>query len=45
MYAEKNTIGIDDLPEYVKDVASDLELLMQHSFFQVEVRGLKMQAA
>ena len=38
-YAEKNTIGLDDVPEYFGGLASDDELLMQHSFFQLEVRG------
>lgn len=43
-YAAKNTIGINDLPEYVGVMATDDELLMQNSFFQLEVRGYKMAA-
>jgi hypothetical protein len=43
-YAAKNTIGINDLPEYVGEIAADDELLMQNSFFQLEVRGYKMAA-
>ena len=43
-YAEKNTIGINDLPEYVGIMASDDELLMQNSFFQLEVRGYGVAA-
>lgn len=43
-YAERNTIGINDLPEYVGDLASDDEALMQHSFFQIEVRGYNAAA-
>ena len=37
LYAENNTIGIDDLPEYLTEIGNDKENLMQHSFFQVEV--------
>ena len=37
LYAKNNTIGIDDLPEYMTYVGKDDENLMQHSFFQMEV--------
>ncbi len=43
-YDEVNAIGIDDLPEYLTELASDEELLMQHSFFQLEVRKFKDKA-
>lgn len=36
-YADKNTIGLNDLPEYVTELGSDEENLLQNSFFQVEV--------
>ena len=35
-YADKNTIGIDDLPEYLTELGTDEENLMQNSFFQNE---------
>jgi hypothetical protein len=38
-YAEKNTIGINDLSEYASALARESELLMQNSFFQNEVRS------
>lgn len=38
-YAEKNTIGVDDLPEYASVMAKEYELLKQNSFFQIEVRS------
>ena len=38
-YAEKNTIGVDDLPEYASVMAREFELLKQNSFFQNEVRS------
>ncbi len=38
-YAEKNTIGVDDLPEYASVIAREFELLKQNSFFQNEVRS------
>jgi hypothetical protein len=41
-YAEKNTIGIDDLPEYVGKMALDEELLMQRSFFQNDVHEVEV---
>ena len=41
-YAEKNTIGVDDLPEYTSIMATQDELLLQHSFFQMEVAKLKI---
>ena len=37
LYAKNNTIGLDDLPEYLTEIGTDEENLMQHSFFQVEV--------
>lgn len=37
LYAKNNTIGIDDLPEYLTEIGTDDENLMQHSFFQTEV--------
>lgn len=43
-YDEVNTIGIDDLPEYLTELATDEELLMQNSFFQLEVRKYKQTA-
>lgn len=36
-YADKNTIGLNDLPEYVTELGADEENLLQNSFFQVEV--------
>lgn len=41
-YAEKNTIGINDLPEYVGKIALDEELLMQRSFFQNDVHEIEV---
>ena len=35
-YADKNTISIDDLPEYLTELGTDEENLMQNSFFQNE---------
>lgn len=36
-YSDKNTIGLNDLPEYVTELGTDEENLLQNSFFQVEV--------
>ncbi len=36
-YADKNTIGIDDLEEYLTELGTDEENLIQNSFFQNEV--------
>ena len=41
-YAKENTIGINDLPEYAGIMATQEELLLQNSFFQVEVQGLNV---
>ena len=35
-YADKNTIGIEDLEEYLTELGTDEENLMQNSFFQNE---------
>ena len=35
-YADKNTIGIEDLPEYLTELGTDEENLLQNSFFQTE---------
>ena len=35
-YADKNTIGIEDLEEYLTELGTDEENLMQNSFFQTE---------
>ena len=35
-YADKNTIGIEDLPEYLSELGTDEENLLQNSFFQTE---------
>lgn len=35
-YADKNTIGIEDLPEYLTELGTDEENLLQNSFFQSE---------
>ena len=35
-YAFKNTIGIEDLEEYLTELGTDEENLMQNSFFQNE---------
>ena len=41
-YAEKNTIGIDDLPEYQGKIATKEELLLQNSFFQNDVNEVEV---
>ena len=38
-HAEKNTIGINDLPVYAGIMASHFELMQQNSFFQIEVNS------
>ena len=39
IYAEKNTIGIDDLLEYATERGTDEENLKQNSHFQKEVHS------
>lgn len=41
-YAKENTIGINDLPEYAGIMATQDELLLQNSFFQIEVQNLNV---
>ncbi len=42
-YAELNTIGVDDLPEYASILATEFELQKQNSFFQIEIRSYNKQ--
>lgn len=37
--AEYNTVGINDIQEYYGKLATDEELLLQHSFFQVDAHS------